>query len=304
MKAIVLNSGEGYQNLELSEFDLPKLQSNEVLIKTKYVSINPVDWKILSRGAYQLPIIPGTDVSGTVELVGSQVSKYQRGDFVISYPGVGPRGTFAEYVVAKASTVAKKPRDLSFEKAAALPVVGLTAWQALFKHVQLNKGERVLVHAAAGGVGHIATQFAKRRGAYVFGTASKQNHDFIRKHGVDVAIDYNVEDFTEIAKDIDLVVSTIGGDTLRQSAKVLNENGRIAVVAGHDLIPELKSKGIDVRGFRCEPDGNQLEEIADFVANGTFDIAIEEIFDWYNFKEAIERSISGRTVGKLVMQIS
>lgn len=300
MKTIITHS-EGFQNLELERIEKPNFESNQVVIHTKAVSVNPVDWKILIGDRFPKPIIPGTDVAGVIKETNSN-SQFQVGDRVFGYKSVNPVGTMSEYVAIDEDALALIPENVDFETAAALPVVALTAWQVLFDTCNLQEGEKVLIHAAAGGVGHMAVQFAKWKGAYIYGTASKSNHDFIKDLGVDVAIDYKSQDFTEVAKDIDIVVASVAGDTLTNSTKVLSKNGRIGVIAGHDQIESIKSQGIDIRGMRANPSGKQLDEIIHLISAGKTRVQIDEVFDFEDYMKAFEKSNSGHTQGKLIIK--
>src|SRR5258708_7746342 len=227
MKAIRIHQYGGPEVLAQVEMQRPTPGPDEVLIKVHAAAVNPIDWKL--RAGHMQEVFPltfpatlGWDVSGTVEEAGDTVTQFKRGDEVYA---LVQGGGYAEYVVAKATVVAKKPRTLDHVHAAAVPVAGLTALQALFEVAQLRAGQKVLIHAAAGGVGNFAVQLAKARGAYVIGTASSRNQTFLSDLGVDKAVDYQKTRFEDAVSDVDVVLDTVGGETQERSFKVLKKGG-------------------------------------------------------------------------------
>ena len=227
MKAIRIHQYGGPEVLAQVEMQRPTPGPNEVLIKVQAASVNPVDWKLRAGHVKEIfpvtfPATLGWDVSGTVEEAGSGVTAFKRGDEVYA---LLKGGGYAEYATADEAVVARKPRTLDYVNAAAVPVAGLTAWQALFEVAQLSSGQKVLIHAAAGGVGNFAVQFAKAKGAYVIGTASSKNQAFLRELGVDQAVDYQKTRFEDAVRDVDVVLDTIGGETQQRSFKVLKKGG-------------------------------------------------------------------------------
>ena len=231
MKAIILETPGGVENLTIQEVERPTIKSGEVLIQVKAISINPVDVKSRSgKGVYgrikdENPLILGWDISGIV--VESQDAKFKTGDAVfgmVQFPGHGR--AYAEYVAAPASQLALKPQNITHEEAAAATLVALTAWQALVKNAQVQKGQKVLIHAASGGVGHIAVQIAKYLGATVVGTSSAKNRDFVLGLGADAHIDYHTYDWTAHPREFDFVLDTIGGNNIDHSLEVTKEGGR------------------------------------------------------------------------------
>ncbi|MGH2563623.1 MAG: NADP-dependent oxidoreductase, partial [Ginsengibacter sp.] len=211
MKAIQIHEFGGPEVLKYEDAPKPVPKADEVLIKVFATSVNPVDWKIreghaTGRFPIKFPLIPGWDVSGEIEEVGSDILNFRKGDEVYSRPDPTKNGTYAEYVVVKANLINEKPKSIDHERAAAVPLAGLTAWQALFNHGNLQKGQKVLIHGASGGVGTFAVQFAKWKEAYVIGTASKENIDFVKQLGADKVIDYKNEKFEDKVKDVDLVI--------------------------------------------------------------------------------------------------
>ncbi|NUO92196.1 MAG: NADP-dependent oxidoreductase, partial [Dermatophilaceae bacterium] len=241
MKAISYARYGGPEVLEYGELPDPKIGPDAVLVKVRAAAVNPVDWKC--REGYLdgmldavFPVVPGWDVSGVVVQPGVSVTEFTAGDEVVGYVREDflSRGTFAEYVAAPVRTLARKPRNLSFEEAAGLPLAGLTAYQVLVKALQLKRGETVLVHAAAGGVGSVAVQLARHLGARVIGTASERNHDFVRGLGGE-PVEYG-DGLAErvrglVPEGVDAVFDTVGGETLKVSANLLAPEGRLASIA-------------------------------------------------------------------------
>jgi len=227
MKAIRIHQYGGPEVLAEVEMQRPTPGPNEVLIKVQAASVNPIDWKLRAGYAKEVfpltfPAILGWDISGTVEAAGANVTRFKSGEEVYA---LIKGGGYAEYAVAKETEVAPKPRTLDHVHAAAVPVAALTAWQALFEVAKLSAGQKVLIHAAAGGVGNFAVQLAKARGAYVIGTASSRNHAFLRELGVDKVVDYQNTRFEEVVHDVGVVLDTIGGETTERSFKVLKPGG-------------------------------------------------------------------------------
>src|SRR5260221_2895537 len=227
MKAIRIHQYGGPEVLAQVEMQRPTPGQDEVLIKVHAAAVNPIDWKMRAGHVKEVfprnfPSTPGWDGSGTVEETGDKATQFKPGDEVYA---LVKGGGYAEYVVAKATVVAKKPRTLDHVHAAAVPVAGLTALQALFEVAQLRAGQKVLIHAAAGGVGNFAVQLVKARGAYVIGTASSKNHTFLSELGVDKAVDYQKTRFEDAVRDVDVVLDTVGGDTQERSFKVLKKGG-------------------------------------------------------------------------------
>ena len=196
----------------------PKPRRGEVLIRVHAAGVNPVDWKVREGHLkdviqHSLPLIPGWDLSGVVEKVGPRVTRFQKGDEVYSRPDIARDGAYAEYIVVRESEVAFKPKSIDHVHAAAVPLAALTAWQALFDTAELQAGQKVLVHAAAGGVGHFAVQLAKWKGAHVIGTVSGKNHDLLRELGADETVDYTTQRFEDVVRGVDVVLDTIAGET-------------------------------------------------------------------------------------------
>ncbi len=308
MKAIVMHEFGGPDVLKYEEVETPHPNSDEVLIKVFATSINPVDTKIRSGAAKErfpvtLPLIPGWDVSGEIESVGSSVMNFKKGDEVYSRPKVGLNGTYAEYVVVKATEVNKKPKSIDHDKAAAVPLAGLTAWQGLFEHGKLTEGQKVLIHAASGGAGTFAVQFAKWKGAYVIGTASGDNIDFIKHLGADEVIDYKKQKFEDSVKDVDLVFDLIGGDTQKRSIKVVKKKGRIITTVQPLFIEEAKAANVILEGFMAQSLTENLEQIAQLIDGGKVMPVIAEVLQLKDAAKAHKLIEAGHTRGKIILEV-
>jgi NADPH:quinone reductase-like Zn-dependent oxidoreductase len=269
--------------------------------------VNPVDWK--AREGYLdglfapvFPVVPGWDVSGVVVRPGVAVSEFDVGDEVIGYVREDflSRGTFAEYVAAPLRTLARKPRNLSFEEAAGLPLVGLTAYQVLIKMLQVKRGETVLVHAAAGGVGSIAVQFGVHLGARVIGTASESNHDFVRGLGGEPVVygEGLAERVRGLAPEgVDAVFDTVGGDGLKVSANLLAPEGRLVSIADNEVV------NYGGRYYFVRPDAQDLQRLADLAEQGVVSVHVDETFPLERAADAHRLNQEGRTRGKIVVTV-
>ncbi|MGW9073099.1 NADP-dependent oxidoreductase [Streptomyces yangpuensis] len=306
MRAIVVNEWGGPENLVEREIERPEPGLGEVLVRVHAAGVNPVDWKTRASGALiawgETPIV-GWDVSGTVEAVGPGVTLYAPGDEVYGMPHF-PRqaGGYAEYVVAPARHFARKPGSLDHVQAAALPLAALTAWQALVDTAGVTAGQRVLVHAAAGGVGHLAVQIAKARGAYVIGTASAAKHEVLRGLGADELIDYRSVDFAEAVSDVDVVLDALGGDTAERSLKVLRPGGHLVSLPGPDDVP-AGAEGVNASWVLVDPDLKGLEAIADLADRGLLKPLVETVLPLADAARAHEIGEQGRTTGKIVLTV-
>src|SRR5437868_946736 len=230
MTAVRINNYGGPKVLNYQDARRPQPGQGEVLIRVHATSVNPIDWKVREGlmkdfWPHKFPLILGWDLSGVVKELGRGVSRFKIGDEVYSLPDPTRNGAYADYIVVRGSEVARKPNSLHHIRAAAVPLAALTAWQSLFDTAQLQPGQRVLIHAGSGGVGHFAVQLAKWKGAYVFATASTKNQDLLRKLGVDEPIDYTQQRFEDVARNIDIVLDTIGGETQQRSWPVLKKGG-------------------------------------------------------------------------------
>ncbi|MEV6482955.1 NADP-dependent oxidoreductase [Streptomyces sp. NPDC051576] len=309
MRVITQHVLGGPEVLEEVEVERPAPRPNEILVRVRAAGVNPTDWKHRATGGFlgEPPFVLGWDVSGVVEAVGIGVARFSPGDEVfgmLSYPF--GHGSHAEYVSAPARFFVLKPAGIDHVQAGALPLVSLTAWQALVEAAELRSGQRVLIHAAAGGVGHVAVQIAKARGAYVIGTASAGKHDFLRELGVDEAIDYRETDFTEAVKDVDVVLDILGGDTSLRSLRVLRPGGvvvSISPIGKEDFYEEAERLGVRAVRMLVDSDRAHMEAIADLVEAGKLRATIAGTFPLAEAAEAHALGGTGRTAGKLVLTV-
>lgn len=313
MKAFELKEAGSIEQLQLIEIDKPTPLANEVLIKVKALSINPVDVKTrLGKSFYadfkqnHNPIILGWDVSGIVESIGTAVTEFKVGDAVfgmINFPGYGK--AYAEYVTAPANHLAKKPENISHEEAAAATLAVLTAYQVLKRHVKPN--DKILIHAAAGGVGHFAIQIAKILGAHVTGTASAKNTDFVKSIGADAVIDYTQQPFENNIKDLDFVLDTMSGETLERSIQTVRKGGTIITLpsAGfnEEVIEKGKEAGITIAFEMVESSGADMQQIADWLQSGQLKATVGHVFPFEKLPEAHAQVESGRSRGKVIVTL-
>ncbi|MBW4630961.1 MAG: NADP-dependent oxidoreductase [Iphinoe sp. HA4291-MV1] len=308
MKAVRIHTHGGPETLVYEDAPRSEPAADEVLIRIYAASVNPVDWKI--RDGYgkdnfkhHLPLILGWDVAGTIEATGSQVEQFQLGDAVYGYTSLNRDGAYAEFMVAKTTEIALKPTSVDFVQAAAIPVGALTAWQALFDTAGLTANQRVLIHAASGGVGSMAVQLAKAKGAYVIGTASARNADFLRDLGVDEIIDYQKTKFETVVQDLDVVFDTIGGDTQERSFGVLRKDGFLVSIVSPPSQETAASYSVRSSMVSVQPNAAQLDEITALVDSGKLKPYVETVLPLSEARQAHEMSQSGRTRGKIVLQV-
>lgn len=308
MKAVSIYSYGGPEVLVYEDAPRPRARVGEVQIRVHAAGVNPVDWKIREghlkdRLHHSFPLVMGWDVSGVVEALGPGVGRLKVGDEVYSRPDLLRNGAYAEYIIVNESEIALKPPSLDHLQAAALPLAGLTAWQSLFEAGGLSSGQRVLIHAAAGGVGTYAVQLAKWKGAHVIGTASARNHDFLRRLGADEIIDYQATRFEEVAPAVDMVFDTVGGDTQERSWKVLKRGGILVSIMGPPP-PELATKhGVRQAFVFVKPNALQLAEIAKVVESGKLKSVVETVLPLAEARRAQELSRGGHTRGKIVLKV-
>lgn len=308
MQAIRIHKYGGVAVLQLEDVPIPRPETGEVLIRIHAAGVNPVDWKV--REGYlkmivhhKLPLILGWDVSGVIEAIGAGVDNFKEGDEVYSRPDISRNGAYAEYIVVKASEVALKPKSIDHIKAAAVPLAALTAWQSLFDAADLKAGQRVLIHAAAGGVGHLAVQLAKWKGAYVIGTASGRNVELLRDLGVDETVNYTTTPFEEVVRDVDVVFDTVGGDVQKRSWKTLKNKGILVSIT--DPISSVKGM---IRGARgkfifVQPNSGQLNEIAHLIDRGKLRPIVETTLPLAQAAQAQTLSQEGHVRGKLILRV-
>lgn len=296
--------------LELVDAPTPVPLPSEVLVRVHAAGVNPVDAMVRSGGFPLLgepPFILGWDVSGVVEEVVPGVTRFEVGDEVYGMPFFPrPGNAYAEYVAVPSRQLARKPATIDHVHAAALPLVGLTAWQALVDTAQVQEGQRVLIHAGGGGVGHLAVQIAKARGAHVIATASAAKHDFVRTLGADEVIDYRNADFVEVVADLDVVLDTVGGPIGKRSISVLRPGGLLVTIVDR-TDASLRAATIDAgrrfAGVTVEPDYVGLEALARLVDEGRLQPFVEHAVPFEKAAEAHELIESGRTQGKIVLSL-
>ncbi|MEV1170965.1 NADP-dependent oxidoreductase [Nonomuraea sp. NPDC049784] len=310
MRAIIVDSWGGPEHLRETDLPRPTPGPCEILVRVHAAGVNAADWKQRASGGLGLwedPPAVGWDVSGTVEDVGMGVTLFQEGDHVFGMPRFPHQaGAYAQYVTAPARHFARKPPNIDHIQAAALPLVSLTAWQALFDTAHLQPGHRVLIHAAAGGFGHIAVQIAKTRGAHVIGTARRDKHAFLRGLGADELIDYTTTDFATAVRDVDVVLDTIGGDYGTRSLSVLRAGGTLVSLASpadDALKPHAATLGIRAGFMLVEPDHATLTVIADLAATGRLRPTIETVLPLSQAAKAHSLGETGRTTGKIVLNV-
>jgi NADPH:quinone reductase-like Zn-dependent oxidoreductase len=266
--------------------------------------VNPVDWKIREGHLpAPLPMIMGIDVSGVIESVGSAVTKFRAGDEVFGQVA-DESGGYAEYALAMETDIARKPKALNDITAAALPVAGLVAWQALFDTAKLVAGQKVLIHAAAGGVGSFAVQFAKSKGAHVIGTASGTHLDQVRQLGADEVIDYRTTKFEDVARDVDVVLDTVGGDTQERSWSVLKRGGVLASLVQPPSPEKAAARGAQGFFVRQKANGEQLAKIAELVVGGKVKVNVETVLPLREARQAQDLSQKGHSGGKIVLDVN
>lgn len=332
MKAFIIERYGKADVVKMAEMPVPALGEEDVLVKIHAASINPLDFKI-REGAfklilpYRLPLILGNDMAGTVTQVGAKVTQFKPGDEVYARPDDDRIGTFAEFIAIKESAVAKKPSTLSMQEAASIPLVGLTAWQALVEKAQLQQGQKILIHAGSGGVGTFAIQLAKHLGATVATTTGTANIEWVRQLGADVVIDYKTTAFEDVLHDYDVVFDTQGGDTLEKSLNVLKRGGKLISIAGapdpqfakdtqanwivrmatHVLSYKIRKKakrlGVSYSFLFMQANGQHLHEISRLIESGIIHPVLDRVFPFESTPDALAYVEKGRAKGKVVVQV-
>ncbi|MGH1295552.1 NADP-dependent oxidoreductase [Bacillus pretiosus] len=331
MKAMIIDK-YGKVPMRMAEVPTPEINEYEVLAEIHAASINPIDFKIRDGKVkmllkYEMPLILGNDFSGVIVKVGSKVTRFKVGDEIYARPRKNKIGTFAEYIAIHEDDIALKPENLSFEEAASIPLVGLTSYQALHDIMQLQKGQKILIHAGSGGVGTFAIQLAKIMGATVTTTASEAGANLVKSLGADEIVNYKTENFEEILKDYDAVFDTIGGTTLEKSFNIIKSGGNIVSVSGmpnarfgkefgsgffKTLLFSLASKKITALEKKhnaqysflfMKPSGDQLRIIANYIEVGKIKPVIDRVFPFEDAQKAMEYSEAGRAKGKIIVKI-
>ena len=316
MKALRIHEFGSPEVMKLEEIECPFPAADEILVKVYASGINPMDWRI--RGAREvadrlnikLPLTLGWDTAGIVEELGSNVTSFKKGDEVFGIPNFPGDGSYAEYVAAKASQFVLKPQSISFNEASGIAIAGGMAWQGIFEYGRLQSGQRILIHGAAGGVGSFALQLAKWKGAYVIGTASVNNLDFLKQLGADEVIDYKNQKFEDLLHDIDLVFDAapvVGNDTQIKSIKVLKEKGILVSTQGIPLndtvVKALANKNAEGKVYYGEGRQEWLNEIARLIDEGNVQVVVSKVYPLERVAEAHWESEAGHVRGKLILEI-
>ncbi|MEK5175702.1 NADP-dependent oxidoreductase [Heyndrickxia sp. FSL W8-0496] len=331
MRAMVIDR-YGKFPMRLAEMPTPEMGEYEVLAEIHAASINPIDFKLRDGKVkllvkYKMPLILGNDFSGVVAKVGAKVTRFKVGDEIYGRPRKSKIGTFADYIAIHEDDIALKPTNLSFEEAASIPLVGLTSYQALTDILQLQKGQKILIQAGAGGVGTFAIQLAKLMGATVATTASEAGANIVKSLGADEIINYKTEKFEEILKNYDAVFDTLGGEILEKSFEVIKSGGKVVSVSGlpnarfgkeygsgffktmlfsiasHKLTALEKKYNVQYTFLFMKPSGEQLRIIANFIETGKIKPIIDRVFPFDDAQKAIEYAESGRAKGKIILKI-
>ena len=303
MKAVIIGEYGDNSVVQYADVDRPEPQAGEVLVRVHAAGVNPVDWKMRGgagqRMGLTLPIHLGGEIAGTVERLGEDVSGLAEGDAIY---GIIKTGGFAEYAVASAADMARKPANLDFVHTAAIPLGALTAWQAMFDLAKLASGQRLLVTNSSGGVGSLAVQLAKAHGVHVTAMASGRNEEYVRGLGVDDFIDYTRQPFEQVARDMDVVFDTVGGDTFQRAFATLRKGGFLVTAVAFPK-DEARQHGVGVERVLCKPNAGQLASIRDLVEFGKVKAHVATVLPLAQVRQALELSEGGRTRGKIVLQV-
>lgn len=308
MKAVRIHAYGNADMLHYEEAPIPDVAPDDVLVRVVAASVNPVDWKIREGYLkqmipYQFPLTLGWDVSGVVEAVGQKVSRFQVGDAVFSRPDIKRNGTYAEYVAIHEDEVAHKPRTISHVEAATVPLAGIAAWEAMVTTAGVTAGQRVLIHAASGGVGSIAVQLAKSRGAHVITTTSEKNRALVKSLGADEVIDYRTQKFEEAVCDVDVVLDTIGGQVQDASWSVLSPGGILVSIISTPPQEKAKSLGVRSAFLFIQPSASILVQLAALIESGKLRPVIGAEFALSDIAKAHALSQSGHATGKIALYV-
>lgn len=331
MKAATINKYK-QEDLKIVSLPVPKLLPNDVLVKIVATSINPIDTKIMNGDLkmllnFKMPLTLGNDFSGKIVAIGDKVKKFKVGDSVYGRPQKNRIGTFAEYLAVNESTIALTPKNLNYQESAAIPLVGLTSYQALHDLMKIKPNQKVFIQAGAGGVGSIAIQIAKQLGAYVATTTSRKNFDFVKSLGADEIIDYHSQNFEDVLKDYDAVFDTLGGKSLKNAFKIVKSGGTIVSVSGlpnaefadeyglsywkkilfkfvtRDITKLEKQNNVKYHFLFMKPSGSQLSTITKFIENKKVRPIIDRTFDFEDINKALDYSKKGHAHGKIIISI-
>jgi NADPH:quinone reductase-like Zn-dependent oxidoreductase len=308
MKAVRIHEYGNAGVLKFEEAPLPIIGATDVLVRVVAASVNPVDWKIRAGYLkemipYAMPLTLGWDVSGIVEAIGANVRRFKFGDAVFSRPDIKRNGTYAEFVAIRESELAFKPLTISHAESASIPLAGITAWEVLISTANVQAGQKVLIHAGSGGVGTLAIQLAKSRGAYVIATTSGKNSALVKSLGADEVIDYKTQKFSELVHDADVVFDTLGGEVQESSWSVLKRGGMLVSIVSPPSADKAKELGVKSAFVFIEPSAVILEQLAKLVDTGKVRPVIGAEFALKNLAQAHTLSESGRSVGKIVIHV-
>lgn len=332
MKAFIVDRYGSNDAVRAGEMPEPELRDDDVLVQIHAASVNPVDFKIRDGKLklilpYRLPFILGCDLAGVVVRVGSRARRFNPGDEVYARADNDRIGAFAEFISIHEDAVANKPKTLSMEEAACVPLVGLTAWQALVERANLKTGQKVLIHAGSGGVGTFAIQLAKHSGATVAATTSTSNLDWVKRLGADLVIDYRKDDFETILRGYDVVLDTLGGAALEKSLRVLKSGGRLISISGppdpkfakeigsnwivglamrllsHRIRRRAKRHDVSYSFLFMRPCGDQLREIGSLIDSGVIRPVVDRVFPFESTKEALAYLEQGHAKGKVIVKV-
>ena len=309
MKAIVVHEYGGPEVLKLDDVPRPVPKENEILVKVIAAGVNPVDSAARSEKFAQflnikLPAIPGYDIAGVIEKTGATVTKLKAGDPVYAYIALDKGGGYAEYALATEKETSPKPKSLNYVDAAAVPLVSLTAWQALVDTAKLSAGQAVIIHGGSGGVGSFAILIAKARGAKVLATASMPNQDLLKQLGADVAIDYTQQKFEDVAKDVDVVLDAVGKDTLARSYGIVKKGGIIVSLVAQPDQAELDKHGIRGAPLGVEPNSDELAEITKLIDERKIKVIVSQTLPLAEAAKAQTQADTHHTRGKIVLKVA
>lgn len=332
MKAFTIDRYGKKVALKATEMPEPALADNDVLVQIHAAGVNPLDLKIRDGEfkmilPYRMPLIMGNDLAGVVVRVGARVQRFKPGDEVYARPDDNRIGAFAEFIAIKESSLAIKPKDLTMEQAASIPLVGLTAWQALVEKANVKKGQKVLIHAGSGGVGTIAIQLAKHLGAYVATTTSTANVEWVKRLGADLVIDYKKDDFEKVLHGYDLVLNSLGTDTLEKSLQVLKPGGLLISISGppdadfaksaglsgffkvvmgllsYGIRKKAKRRGVSYSFLYMRASGDQLSQITSLIDAGAIVPVVDRVFPFQQTQQALDYVETGRAKGKVIVTL-
>ena len=309
MKAVVLREYGGSETLKLQEVPRPETKDDEVLVRVIAAGVNPVDAYVRQgmlsrRGFDKRPMIIGYDIAGVVEKTGANVTKFKAGDAVYAYLSIMRGGGYAEFATAKEGEMALKPKNIDFEKAAAVPLAATTAWQALIDTAKIDKGQTVLIHGGSGGVGSFAVQIAKARGAKVIATGSATNQDLLKQLGVDQPIDYETTKFQDVVKDVDVVLNCVRADTLPASYGVVKKGGVIVSITGDPDPAECEKRAIRCSGLMAHPDAKVLDELTKLIEANKITPIVSQTFPLAEAAKAHQQIETRHARGKIVLRVA